>query len=152
MQLDPQLQRVARYHLPPEAGAIETAEQWQLARKLGVGQYGNRADLSNRFAHQHTGQRRAPREVPGEEPLIATQTPLTRGADTRFEGDHLIDEQERWPVRQDIGRKRERRHPASASSNRTGVSFGLILYQTLRSLPSGPIRNADRSMPMYVLP
>ena len=93
-----------------------------------------------------------PGKWPGKNHSSPVRCQLPTALDTGLEGDELIDEQKRWPVRQDIDRRRQRRHSASASNNFVGVSFGLILYQALRIEPSASIRNADRTIPMYVLP
>ena len=58
------------------------------------------------------GQRRPPREVTGEEPLVARQPPPARRRLTGDEVGDLVDEQERRPVRQDIRRPRQVGHQA----------------------------------------
>src|SRR4029079_12396956 len=151
-QLDVQLQRVARLDLAAKAGAVEPPEQWQLAGKTGVGQHSDCTDLSDGFAHQDARQRWPTREVARKEPLVSGEMPAPDSAHAGFECDQLVDEQKRRPVWQHIDRRRQRRHSASASNNFVGVSFGLILYQALRIEPSASIRNADRTIPMYVLP
>ena len=96
--------RVAGDHLAPEAGAVEPAEQRQLAGEPWIGQHGDRTHLGDRLAHQHAGQRRPAGEVTGEEPLVAGERATARGADARLERDDLVDEQERRPVGEHIGR------------------------------------------------
>ena len=65
-QLDLELERVAGADLAAEAGAVEAAEQRQLAGEALVGEHGDGADLGDRLAHQHAGQRRPAGEVPGK--------------------------------------------------------------------------------------
>ena len=154
--------RVSPGHdLAAEPGTVEATEQRQLAGEALVGQHGDGAHLGDRLAHQHAGQRRPAREVTGEEPLVAGEVPSARGATDRLEGDDLVDEQERRPVRRQIGVRAGQRpdrwtslHRSSASSSFTGVSFGLILYQTCAACrrrrpgtPSGrcPCRSCRRS-------
>ena len=121
--------------------------------KRVVGEHRDRADLGDRLAHQHARQRRPAREVAGEEPLVAGQPPAARRRHARFER-HAPRRRTGTAAGAAAGRsggQRRRRlvgHPASASRSFIGVSFGLILYQAWRTVPSGPTRNADRSMPM----
>ena len=95
-----ELQRVAGLDLPAEAGAVEPAEQGQLAGEPRVGQHGDRTDLGDGFAHQHAGQRRPAGKVAGEEPLVTGQPPPTRRAHAWLERHQLVDEQERRSMRQ----------------------------------------------------
>ncbi len=150
--LDGQFERVAGADLAAETGAVETAEQRQLAGIALVGEHGDRADLGDGLAHQHAGQRRAAGEVAGEEPLLPRQMPATGGADTGRDRDDLVDEQERWAVREDVRRRGEAHDRASAPSRLVGVSFGLIFGQACSTVPVSSIRNALRCTPMYVLP
>ena len=53
---------VAGDDLATEPRLVEPTEQRQLAGEVRIGQHGARTDLGDRFAHQHTGQRRADRE------------------------------------------------------------------------------------------
>ena len=76
--VDLQRELVAGADLAAEAGAVEPAEQRQLAGEALVGEHGDGADLGDRLAHQHAGQRRPAGEVAGEEPLVARQPPRAR--------------------------------------------------------------------------
>ena len=80
-----QLERVAGADLAAEAGAVEAAEQRQLAGEALVGEHGHGADLGDRLAHQHARQRRPAREVAGEEPLVAGEVPATGRRPARLE-------------------------------------------------------------------
>ena len=64
----------------------------------------DRAQLRDRLHHQHTRQRGPAREVPGEEPLVAGQPPQPRGRLPGNQLGHLVDEQERGSVGQDVRR------------------------------------------------
>ena len=109
-------------------------------RRTSVGEHGDRPHLSDCLAHQHARQSRSAREVSGKEPLVTGESPLTCCADTWLQGYDLVDEQKRWAMRQDVDRQWQGRHSPSASSSRTGVSFGLILYHALRSCRRGRSR------------
>ena len=149
-----QLEGVAGADLAAEAGAVETAEQRQLAGVALVGEHGDRADLGDGLAHQHAGQRRAAGEVAGEEPLVAGEVPAAGGARRRARARRSRRRTGTaagaggWPTAR-AGRPPQ---SPSAASSLSGVSFGLILYQACSTVPSSSMRNAERSMPMYVLP
>ena len=71
VELDLELEGVARADLAAEPGLVDPAEQRQLARVPLVGQQGDPAELGQRLDHQHTGQGGPAREVAGEERLLA---------------------------------------------------------------------------------
>ena len=108
LHLDDEL--IAGHDLTTEASAVEPAEQRKLAGESLAGEHGARSHLSNRFTHQDAGQGRSSGEVAGEEVLIARQPPHTGRRDTWFHRNQFVDEQERWTVRQQIDRGRQRTH------------------------------------------
>src|SRR4051794_7412688 len=87
-----------------------------------------------------------------EEPLVSSQCPGSGRANARLERSHLADEQERRTMGDHIFRSRQTGHVCSASSSFNGVSFGLILYHAFSIRPLASMRNALRSIPMYVRP
>ena len=106
-------QLVARADLTPEPGAVDPAEQRQLALEALVAQHRERADLSDRLAHQHARQRGAAREVAGEEPLVAGQTA----------SGHV-------PTRRARSRGSRRRRGTAAGAARTSAGFIATQYAT----------------------
>ena len=149
-QLDVQPQRVPGDDLASEAGGVEATEQRQLAGEALIGQHGDGADLGDRLAHQHARQRRPAREVSGEEPLLTGEPPRSSRSGPRLQSDDLVDEQERWTMREHVGWLRHGAvaHDARAASRFFGVSAGLTLYHASAILPDSSTRKADRSMPM----
>ena len=138
-------------HLAAEPHAVDAAEQRELAGVARLEQHRDGADLGERLDHQHAGQRRPAREVPGEERLVAGEVPAAGGRLAGHDLDELVDEEERRPVREDVDRRRQASQPR-ALSRLAGVSFGLILGQASSILPFSSTRNAERMMPMYFLP
>ena len=65
---------------------------------------------------------------------------------------HLTVKARAYPVREHIGGDGEGAYFPSAPSRFFGVSFGDTLYQASAIFPFSSMRNAERSMPMYVRP
>lgn len=114
---------------------------------IGRREHRHRSQLSDRFAHQDSGKSRAARKMPGKEPFVTRETPQPRSRATRLECGDLVHEQKRRAMRENVERPRKRRH-FNAFNKFAGVSFGDTLYQACSIFPSGPMRNAERSMPM----
>src|SRR5690606_35976003 len=100
---------------------------------------GDRLDLEHPREHGPSG------EVAGEERLLAAEPPPTTRQAPRDQLDDLVEEQERRPMGQYVGRPGQRRlgHQAgNAASSLVGVSLREILYQTSSRLPSSSTRKA----------
>lgn len=100
-------QLVARDDLTAESSPVETAEQRQLSGEPVISEHRERSDLRDRFTHEHTRQCRAPGEVTLEEPLVTRQFPTTARRHAGDQIDDLVDEEERWAMRKQIGRLHE---------------------------------------------
>ena len=105
--VDVQVEGLAGFDLAPEAHAVDPPEERELARVARLEQDGDGAHLGQRFNYEHARQRRSPGEVAGEERLVPSEAPTPRGRLARLDGQQLVDEQERRPVRQYIGRRRQ---------------------------------------------
>lgn len=133
---DPQLelQSVTRYHLTTEASTIDPAEERELAGKPLVSEHRGSTELGERLDHEHARERRSAGKVAGEERLFTAQVPPPAGAHTRIDLRYLGQEEERWPVGQDVlgtersgGSHRRRRGPpvVAAVSTASGAPAGL---------------------------
>ena len=97
------LHGVSRSDLTAKASAIESAEKRKLASvTIGVGENRVGPHLGDRLAHQNTGQGRAARKMTRKPELIAGQSPGRSTVLTRTQFEDLIEEQKRWPMRQNL--------------------------------------------------
>ena len=150
--LDREFKCVTRSYLAAEPSRIESSEERKLAGEAFIGKRLHAADLGDRLAHQHTGQRRSPRKVTREEGFLTGKCPGADSLRARVELGDFVDEEERGPVGQDLVGTRNTHASSSAASSFSGVALGLILYHACSILPFAPIRKAERMIPSYSLP
>src|SRR5690606_5609301 len=138
LQLDLELEAVARHHHPAELGVVDLDQVEGLAvvhagvaRELGE----QAAGLRERLHHQHARHHRAAREVACEERLVVADVLVGQHAPVLLELDHAVDQQERVAVRQqalDLGAGDGQVH-----------GFGCVVHSS--SFPPPVLRRAMRS-------
>ena len=84
-----------------EAAVVDPGEERDLAAVLLLDEHGDGTRLRHRLDDQHAGHHRAGGEVAGEPPVVGPHLARRDDAWPGLELDHLVDEQERLPVRQD---------------------------------------------------
>ena len=102
LQLACQLELVPGHDDALEAHVVDTREERELAAVLLVGEDGDGARLGHGLDHEDAGHDRTPGEVPGEVPLVLAHELARHDPDAWLELDHLVEQQERVAVREDL--------------------------------------------------
>ena len=100
LALEPQ--GVARLDHALELAGVDAGEEGELAAVLLLDEDGHGAGLRHRLDRQHTGHHRSIGEVAREPPVVLAQPALRHHAPPRLQHQHLVDEEERLPVRDDL--------------------------------------------------
>lgn len=108
VEFDSELESVAGDHLPAKACLVDPPEKGDVPGVPGFGEHGDGPELRECLDHEDAGKSRAPGEMAGEESLVSPEAPEARGRTTGLEGSDLINEEKRRPVREKIGRLRQR--------------------------------------------
>jgi hypothetical protein len=94
--------RIARYDLTAEPSVLDTPEEGQSSAVSLVSQHRDATALSQGLEQEHTGRRRAAREMTPEEPLVTAQRPRPGRVHAGFDLEQLVEEQERLAVGQPV--------------------------------------------------
>jgi hypothetical protein len=101
-ECDLEVEHLTGSHLTPEPGPVDSPEEREPPRVPLVREQRDAAELGQGLHHEHARERGTTREVPGEERLLPRQAPAPTCGASGFELRHLVDEEERWSVWEDI--------------------------------------------------
>src|SRR3990170_3405978 len=97
-----QSEHVARHHDALEAAVVDPGEEGDLAAELLLDEHGHRARLRHRLDDHDAGGHRPAREVPGEPRVLGPHLATRDDPVARLELEHLVEEEERLTVRDDL--------------------------------------------------